>query len=46
MDVSVIIPIYKGNGYIESLLNKIEKNYQESQKEIFLLMIILMKKLL
>lgn len=34
MDVSVIIPIYKGNGYIESLLNKIEKNYQESQKEI------------
>ena len=23
MDVSVIIPIYKGNGYIESLLNKI-----------------------
>ena len=24
----------KGNGYIESLLNKIEKNYQESQKEI------------
>ena len=34
MDVSVIIPIYKGNGYIESLLNKIEKNYQESQKEV------------
>ena len=34
MDVSIIIPIYKGNGYIESLLNKIEKNYQESQKEI------------
>ena len=34
MDVSVIIPIYKGNGYIESLLNKIEKNYQGSQKEI------------
>ena len=34
MDVSVIIPIYKGNEYIESLLNKIEKNYQESQKEI------------
>ena len=37
MDVSVIIPIYKGNGYIESLLNKIEKNYQESQKELELL---------
>ena len=34
MDVSIIIPIYKGNGYIESLLNKIEKNYQGSQKEI------------
>ena len=30
----LLFPIYKGNGYIESLLNKIEKNYQESQKEI------------
>ena len=29
MDVSIIIPIYKGNGYIESLLNKIEKNYKK-----------------
>ena len=28
MDVSIIIPIYKGNGYIESLLSKIDKNYQ------------------
>ena len=34
MDVSIIIPIYKGNGYIESLLNKIEMNYKLSQKEI------------
>ena len=34
MDVSVIIPIYKGNGYIESLLSKIDKNYQLCQKKI------------
>ena len=33
MDVSIIIPIYKGNGYIESLLNKIEKNYDEDGKK-------------
>mgnify|MGYP007072986113 CR=1 FL=1 len=32
MDVSVIIPIYKGNGYIESLLNKIEKDYIEKTR--------------
>ena len=32
MDVSVIIPIYKGNGYIESLLNKIEKLSRKSKR--------------
>ena len=32
MDVSVIIPIYKGNGYIESLLNKIEKKKKIKEK--------------
>lgn len=34
MDVSIIIPIYKGNCYIESLLSKIDKNYQLCQKKI------------
>ena len=33
MDVSVIIPIYKGNGYIESLLNKIEKIIKKVKKK-------------
>ena len=31
MDVSVIIPIYKGNGYIESLLNR-EKLSRKSKR--------------
>ncbi len=32
MDVSVIIPIYKGNGYIESLLNKNREKLSRKSK--------------
>ena len=34
MDVSVIIPLYKGKSYITKLLNKIEINQQISKKKI------------